>query len=88
MLESSCNAREADWIPGSGRSPGEGNGNPLHYSHLDNPMDGGTWWAAVHHRLSRVRHDLATRQQQKEFMLFLKSRAHHRKLKDRWWPLG
>ena len=35
-------------IPGSGRSPGEGNGNPLQYSCLGNPMDRGAWWAAVH----------------------------------------
>ena len=35
-------------IPGSGRSPGEGNGNPLHYSCLENSMDGGAWWATVH----------------------------------------
>ena len=35
-------------IPGLGRSPGEGNGNPLHYSCLENPMDGGAWWATVH----------------------------------------
>ena len=35
-------------IPGLGRSPGEGNGNPLQYSCLQNPMDGGAWWAAVH----------------------------------------
>ena len=35
-------------IPGSGRSPGEGNGNPLQYSCLENPMDGGAWWATVH----------------------------------------
>ena len=34
-------------IPGSGR-PGEGNGNPFQYSCLENPMDGGTWWATVH----------------------------------------
>jgi len=32
-------------IPGSGRSPGEGNGNPLQYSCMENPMDGGVWWA-------------------------------------------
>jgi len=32
-------------IPGSGRSPGEGNGNPIQYSFLGNPMDRGTWWA-------------------------------------------
>ena len=35
-------------IPGLGRSPGEGNGNPLQYSCLGNPMDGGAWWAVVH----------------------------------------
>ena len=35
-------------IPGSGRSPGEGNGNPLQYSCLENPMYGGAWWATVH----------------------------------------
>ena len=35
-------------IPGLGRSPGEGNGNPLQYSCLGNPMDKGAWWATVH----------------------------------------
>ena len=35
-------------IPGSGRSPGEGNGNPLQYSCLGNPMDRGAWWAIGH----------------------------------------
>ena len=35
-------------IPGWGRSPGEGNGHPLQYSCLENPMDGGVWWATVH----------------------------------------
>ena len=35
-------------IPGEGRLPGEGNGNPLQYSGLENPMDRGAWWAAVH----------------------------------------
>jgi len=35
-------------IPGSGRSPGEGNGTPLHYSCLENPMDRGAWQATVH----------------------------------------
>ena len=35
-------------IPGSGRVPGEGHGNPLQYSCLGNPMDRGTWWATVH----------------------------------------
>ena len=35
-------------IPGSGRSPGGGKGNPLEYTCLENPMDGGDWWATVH----------------------------------------
>ena len=39
---------DAGLIPGSGKSPGEGNGNPLQYSCLENPMDRGTWWAMVH----------------------------------------
>ena len=46
--ESACNAGDLGSIPGSGRSPGEGNGNPLQYSCLENPMDGGVWWAAVY----------------------------------------
>ena len=45
---SACNAGDLGSIPGSGRSPGEGNGNPLQYSCLENPMDGGAWWATVH----------------------------------------
>ena len=45
---SSRNAGHPGSIPGSGRSPGEGNGNPLQYSCLENPMDGGAWWATVH----------------------------------------
>ena len=46
--ESICNAGDMGLIPGSGRSPGERNGNPLQYSCLGNPMDSGTWWATVH----------------------------------------
>ena len=45
---SACNAGELDSIPGSGSSPGEGNGNPFQYSCLENPKDGGAWWAPVH----------------------------------------
>ena len=41
---SACNEGDLGSIPGSGRSPGEGNGNPLQYSCLENPMDGGAWW--------------------------------------------
>ena len=39
--ESACNAGDPSWIPGSGRSPGEGNGNPLYYSCLENSVDRG-----------------------------------------------
>ena len=49
--ESAYNARDTgdivSSIPASGRSPGEGNGNPLQYSYLENPMDRGAWWATV-----------------------------------------
>ena len=45
---SACNVGDVGLIPGSGRFPGEGNGNPLQYSCLENPMDGGAWWATVH----------------------------------------
>ena len=45
---SAYNAGDLGSIPGLGRSPGEGNGNPLQYSCLENPMDGGAWWATVH----------------------------------------
>ena len=46
--ESACNAGNPDSIPGLGRSHGEGNGNPLQYSYLENSMDRGAWWATVH----------------------------------------
>ena len=45
---SACNAGDLGSAPGLGRSPGEGNGNPLQYSCLENPMDGRVWWATVH----------------------------------------
>ena len=43
VKESASNAGDPSSIPGSGRSPGEGNGNPLQYSCLENPMDGEAW---------------------------------------------
>ena len=46
--ESACGAGDERSIPGSGRSSGEGNGNPLQYSCLENPMGGGAWQATVH----------------------------------------
>ena len=43
--DSTCNVGDVGSIPGSRRSPGEGNGTPLQCSCLGNPMDGGAWWA-------------------------------------------
>ena len=45
---SACDLGNPSSIPGLGRSPGEGNGNPFQYSCLENLMDGGAWWATVH----------------------------------------
>ena len=57
-----ANAGYVGSIPGSGRSPAEGNGNPLQYSCLGNPMDG-TALLAIVHEVARVGHDLVTKQQ-------------------------
>ena len=46
--ESACNVEDLGSIPGLGRSLGEGYGNPLQYSCLENPVDRGAWWATVH----------------------------------------
>ena len=58
--ESACSAGDAGSILGSGRSPGEGNGNPLQYSCLENPMDRGAWQTTVN-GVARVGHDLVTK---------------------------
>ena len=57
---SAYNAGDLGSITGWGRSPGEGNGNPLQYSCLENPIDRGAWQATVH-GVTRVRHDLGTK---------------------------
>ena len=51
-----ANSGDMDLIPGLGSSPGEGNGYPLQYSSLGNPMDRGAWWATVN-EVTKVRHD-------------------------------
>ena len=61
--ESACNAGDLGSITRSGRSPGKGNGNPLQYSCLENPMDRGAWRATVHGVL-RVGHDLVTKERE------------------------
>ena len=59
------NAGDSGFIPGLGRFPGEGNGNLLQYSCLENPMDRGAWQAPVHGVIqSLTQHFLATKQQQ------------------------
>ena len=59
-----ANAGDVGYIPGLGRSPGEGNGNPLQYSGLENRMERGTWWATIPGVAKRVGHDLVTKHQQ------------------------
>ena len=54
--ESACNARDLGSIPGLGRSPGGGHGNPLQYSCLENPMDRGAWQTTVH-GVQRIGHN-------------------------------
>ena len=54
--ESASNTGDPGSVPGSGRSPEDGNDNPLHYFCLENPMDRGAWQATVH-RVARVGHD-------------------------------
>ena len=60
MQEITCNAGDLSLIPGWGRSPWEGNGNPLQYSCLGNPKDTGVRWGIVH-GVARVGHDLVTK---------------------------
>ena len=60
-----ANAGDESLIPGLGRSPGGQNGNPLQYSFLGNSMDRGAWQATVYRVTKKVRHDLATKTQQK-----------------------
>ena len=57
---SACSAGDLGSIPRSGRSPGEGNGNPPQHSCLENPMDRGAWKATVH-GVIRVGHNLETK---------------------------
>ena len=64
----SANAGDTGSVPGSGRCPGEGHGNPLQYSCLENPRDRGAWQATVY-GVTRVRHNLATKQQQQKYTL-------------------
>jgi len=60
VKKTACSAGDLGSIPGSGRSLGEGNGNPLQYSCLENPLDTGAWWATVN-GVARVGYNLVTK---------------------------
>ena len=62
-----ANAKDAGLTPGSEKSPGGGNGSPLQYSCLGNPMDRGAWWATVY-GVARVRNNLVTKQQRQQIL--------------------
>ena len=62
MVKNPLVVQYVDSIPGSGRFPGEGNGNPVQYSSLENLRDRGDWRATVH-EVTKIRHNLATTQQ-------------------------
>ena len=68
--ESACNSRDLDLIRGLGRASGEGNGNALQYSCLENPMDKGAW-LATDREVTRVRHDSATKANHHHHISFL-----------------
>ena len=62
-------AGDVGLIPRLGRSSGEGNGNPLQYFCLGNPMDRGAWQAIVHGVTKRIRHDLVAKQQNNNYLI-------------------
>ena len=70
--ESACNAGDLGSIPGWGRSPGEGRGNPLQYSCLENPMDGGAWLAAVH-RVAKSQTRLSNKEKKLQYHWILEN---------------
>ena len=79
---SAWNAGDLGSIPGLGRCPGEGNGTPLQYSCLENPMEGEAWWATVHGvvksrtRLSDFTYSLTYFRQGEITFLYLKSKLY------------
>ena len=83
--ESSCNAREPGPIPGLRRSPGEGNGNPLHHPCLENSMDRGPWRVTVHgvaKSQTRLRR-LSTHKKKKIYLTSWKKNKSQRKVRYR-----
>ena len=70
------NSGDTSSIPGLARSPREGNGDPLQYSYLGNPMDRGAWKTIVH-GVTRVEHDLATKQSQHKVSYTARATSNH-----------
>ena len=68
--ESACTVGDQGLIPGVGRYSGEGNGNPLQYSYLENPMDRGAWQATVH-GVARVGRDLVTKPPPPAYFIYI-----------------
>ena len=88
--ESTCNAGDMGSIPLSGRSPGEGNVDPLQYSCLRNPMVRGAWWATVCGvSKESIGHNLATKQQQNNLHMISVLKVNQRLLNEymerKWW---
>ena len=87
VQESTFNAGDLGSIPGLGRSPGEGKGNPLQYCCLENSMDGGAWWATVHRvansrtRLSDLTFYFKSYQRDIRITVTNTARKHYRHLK-------
>ena len=76
-----ANAGDVGWIPELGRFPEEGNGNPLQYSCLGNPMDRGAWQTTVYGGHKRLGHHLVTKQQQYRWEVSLRDRYFFRTIK-------
>ena len=81
--ESACIAGDLDLIPGSGRSTGEWNGTPLQDSFLENPMDGGAWWATVH-GVAKVQTWLSDKHTQKHLRTPMSIRFFLQKVPTYW----
>ena len=76
MKNPPASAGDASSIPGSGRSPGKGNGNLLQYSCLENPIDRGAWQTTVH-KVARVGHNLRTKQHDQKGLMNNKRHSAH-----------
>ena len=85
--ESTCNTGDLGSTPGLGRSPGEGNDNPLQQSYLENPMDRGAQWATVH-GITRVGHDLMTKPPPMSNLLPGNPAWNHWCQEPPWWSSG